>query len=82
VLLVSLGVLLSALSKPGASKSSAGPENSVEYTIGLVMLVTSLLVTGALGILQERTYERYGPVWREGVFYTVRGSGAALRDFL
>ena len=31
-----------------------------------------VVVTGMLGLLQERTYAKYGPCWREGVFYTVR----------
>ena len=35
------------------------------------MLSASLLLTGALGVMQERTYSEYGPHWREGVFYTV-----------
>lgn len=35
------------------------------------MLVTSSFLTGILGALQEQTYRKYGPCWREGVFYTV-----------
>ena len=35
------------------------------------MLTISLLLTGILGLLQEKTYTIYGPCWREGVFYTV-----------
>jgi len=36
------------------------------------MLVVSLICTGVHGALQERTYNTYGPCWRESVFYTVR----------
>lgn len=36
------------------------------------MLTVSLMLTGVLGVLQERTYTKYGPHWKEGVFYTVR----------
>ena len=35
------------------------------------MLTISSLLTGVLGMLQELTYQMYGPCWREGVFYTV-----------
>ncbi len=42
-----------------------------QYSIGIGMLVVSLLCTGILGMLQERTYRKYGPCWREGVFYMV-----------
>jgi len=34
------------------------------------MLTVSLLLTGVLGMLQEQTYIKYGPCWKEGVFYT------------
>ena len=37
-------------------------------------MTASLFLTGALGLLQERTYSVYGPYWREGVFYTVRSN--------
>lgn len=39
--------------------------------IGVLMLSISLLLSGTLGLLQEITYKKYGPCWREGVFYTV-----------
>lgn len=35
------------------------------------MLGVSSILTGILGVLQEQTYRKYGPCWREGVFYTV-----------
>ena len=36
------------------------------------MLTISLFTSGILGLLQEKTYTKYGPHWKEGVFYTVR----------
>jgi len=39
--------------------------------MGISMLVLASLATGYYGTLQEKTYTRYGPHWREGVFYTV-----------
>jgi UDP-xylose/UDP-N-acetylglucosamine transporter B4 len=39
--------------------------------MGVAILLTSLVCTGAHGVLQERTYSTYGPHWREGVFYMV-----------
>ncbi len=44
------------------------------------MLTFSLLLTGILGVLQERTYTKYGPHWKEGVFYTVCGLLASSLD--
>ncbi|KAI0704370.1 UAA transporter family-domain-containing protein [Cytidiella melzeri] len=71
VLLVTLGVTLATTSRPSSTKDTTASNIDVsQYTIGVLMLTTSLLLTGVLGILQERTYTRYGPCWKEGVFYT------------
>ncbi len=71
-----MGVIIATLSRPSASsgsrtRSSRTPEELRTYTIGIGMLVVSLFCTGLLGLLQEKTYRKYGPCWREGVFYTV-----------
>jgi len=47
-----------------------GIADASRYTVGIAMLVTSLICTAVHGALQERTYSKYGPCWREGVFYT------------
>ncbi|KAI0953812.1 hypothetical protein AcV7_007234 [Taiwanofungus camphoratus] len=75
VAVVSVGVIIATLSRPSATSTSAsGTATDVtalsEYSLGVLMLTFSLLLTGALGMLQERTYSRYGPCWKEGVFYT------------
>ncbi|KAJ7081374.1 UAA transporter [Mycena belliarum] len=75
VLLVSAGVILATLARPSSptAAKSTEPQSADElwkYTIGVSMLVTSLVLTGLFGLLQERTYKRYGPCWKEGVFYT------------
>ncbi|KAI0716000.1 UAA transporter family-domain-containing protein [Cerioporus squamosus] len=70
VAFVSAGVILATLSRPSSSKASDTPADLGRYTIGIAMLTFSLLLTGVLGVLQERTYTKYGPHWREGVFYT------------
>ncbi|KAJ6557213.1 UAA transporter [Mycena vulgaris] len=76
VLLVSAGVILATLARPSAAaaaKQTTQVQSADElrkYTIGVSMLVTSLVLTGLFGLLQERTYRTYGPCWKEGVFYT------------
>ncbi|KAK7045995.1 golgi uridine diphosphate-N-acetylglucosamine transporter [Paramarasmius palmivorus] len=72
VLIVSVGVVLATLSKSSsASTKTSAHDNLNDYAIGISMLVVSLLLTGVLGILQEKAYKKYGPCWQEGVFYTV-----------
>ncbi|KAI0641886.1 UAA transporter [Trametes meyenii] len=70
VILVSAGVVLATLSRPSSPKSSGDPPDVARYSLGVSMLTFSLLLTGILGVMQERTYTKYGPHWKEGVFYT------------
>jgi len=69
VFLVSAGVILTTFSRPSSpAKWSSG--DLEQYAIGVSMLAVSSVLTGVLGMLQEQTYRKYGPCWREGVFYT------------
>lgn len=68
--MVSVGVILATLSRPSSSKTQSSHDIR-QYTMGITMLFASLFLTGFLGLLQERTYKKYGPCWQEGVFYTV-----------
>jgi len=34
-------------------------------------MTLSLILSGVLGTLQEKTYKQHGSHWKEGVFYTV-----------
>ncbi|KAI0788817.1 UAA transporter [Abortiporus biennis] len=72
VSLVSLGVILATLSRPSPNLTNSDDDDDdfENYTFGIGMLTVSLFLTGLLGILQERTYTKYGPCWKEGVFYT------------
>ncbi|KAF8635920.1 hypothetical protein AX15_000097 [Amanita polypyramis BW_CC] len=73
VTIVSVGVILSTLSRPAPTSSSAtmkSKQDTHRYLIGVSMMVMSSVATGFLGLLQELTYEKYGPYWKEGVFYT------------
>lgn len=71
ITIVSFGALLATLSTSPSSTVSEKRIDNQRYPIGILMLVCSLLLTGILGVLQEKTYARYGPCWREGIFYTV-----------
>ncbi|KAL5513310.1 YEA4_1 [Sanghuangporus vaninii] len=62
-------VIFASLSRP-SSRAVNNADGQKEYFLGIFMLTLSLLLTGVLGVLQEQTYNKYGPCWREGVFYT------------
>ncbi|KAG5733330.1 UDP-N-acetylglucosamine transporter YEA4 [Termitomyces sp. T112] len=75
VITVTVGVVLATLSRPKATPTSSEStaqtsEDMQKYLIGVTMLATSLFLTAFLGMLQEKTYKKYGPCWKEGVFYT------------
>ncbi|KIY49992.1 UAA transporter [Fistulina hepatica ATCC 64428] len=69
VVMITTGVILATLSR-SSSKSKSSLEDAPHYVTGVALLVLSLFLTGILGLLQERTYRKYGPHWREGIFYT------------
>jgi len=69
VSLVSMGVILTTFSRP-SNPTKWSSADLQQYAIGVSMLAVSSLLTGVLGMLQEQTYRKYGPCWREGVFYT------------
>lgn len=88
VVIVTSGVIIATLSRPATATKTrvdnvtkTGPSTSTQddvtagyqYLVGIAMLTASCILTSTLGLLQERTFARYGGnAWREGVFYTVR----------
>ncbi|KAK7679474.1 hypothetical protein QCA50_017528 [Cerrena zonata] len=70
VILVTTGVILATLARPESKNHQPEDYDPEEYTQGVTMLTVSLFLTGTLGILQEKTFKKYGPCWRESVFYT------------
>ncbi|EKM50367.1 uncharacterized protein PHACADRAFT_263628, partial [Phanerochaete carnosa HHB-10118-sp] len=72
VVVVTIGVMLATIPTPSksATQDTHSNINLTEYTLGIIMLTASLLMTGVLGMLQERTYTLHGPHWQEGLFYT------------
>jgi UDP-xylose/UDP-N-acetylglucosamine transporter B4 len=75
VVIVSAGVVLATVSRPNTKSATItleSMEDTKTYIIGISMMVASSVATGFLGLLQELTYQTYGPCWKEGVFYTVR----------
>ncbi|KAL6306821.1 UAA transporter [Sparassis latifolia] len=68
VLLVTAGVLLTTLSashpkSPGTAARSTEGQSEVhvrEYATGILFMTTALFLGGFLGIVQDRTYARYG----------------------
>lgn len=66
-IMVTFGVIATTTSK--SSSSTTSQTDPKEYLLGIICLALSLLGSGLLGLLQERAFAKYGPHWKEGVFY-------------
>ncbi|KAJ3164503.1 golgi uridine diphosphate-N- acetylglucosamine transporter [Geranomyces variabilis] len=80
VSLVTLGVIAATYSsasaavevKPDADAESSASSSflSSDWIFGLGLLFLALVLSCFLGQLQQITYAKFGPAWREGLFYT------------
>ncbi|KAF5973674.1 UDP n-acetylglucosamine transporter [Fusarium bulbicola] len=69
VVLLTLGVILAAWSDAqakGTSDSSGRPA----FSTGLVILFVAQLLSAIMGLYTEATYAKYGPQWKENLFYS------------
>ncbi|QRW16508.1 hypothetical protein RhiXN_04509 [Rhizoctonia solani] len=79
VLLVTAGVALSTMSslshkrpkpKPGDEfHTTSFSSFTQDHLVGLSLLTLALVLSGLMGLAQERTYAKYGRHWQEGMFY-------------
>lgn len=77
VVLVSIGIVKSTV-----SSAPTLTQNQSDWIIGVVMLTSTVIIACFLGIMQQKTYTKYGfslhliaslfirKHWREGLFYT------------
>ncbi|KAJ1034038.1 hypothetical protein NDA18_000910 [Ustilago nuda] len=71
VVLVTLGVASSTLSSSASRESEGGDERVGQYATGVLLLFSALVLTGFMGLWQERTFKLYGNQnWRESLFYS------------
>ncbi|KAG8849159.1 golgi uridine diphosphate-N- acetylglucosamine transporter [Serendipita sp. 411] len=71
VIMVSCGVCIATLSRPTSRTSMQDDYDPVAYVKGIFVMALSLILSGILGTLQEKTFRQYGSfVWKEGLFYT------------
>lgn len=69
--MITLGVILTTLSASNKPSSTSSPTN--QYITGIGLLTTALVLSGFLGIVQDRTYAKFrtegGSPWQESMFY-------------
>ncbi|CAK7211094.1 golgi uridine diphosphate-N-acetylglucosamine transporter [Sporothrix eucalyptigena] len=71
VVLLTVGVVIAAWSD-AQSKDVAeeAAEGSVDFIIGLSILFIAQVLSSVMGLYTEETYKKYGPQWRENLFYS------------
>lgn len=79
MVLVTLGVILTTLSgakrpKPGINTNSVLDTGDIyQYLTGIALLSVALVLSGLLGVVQDRTYSKFrrggNPPWEESMFY-------------
>ncbi|TQW06770.1 UDP-N-acetylglucosamine transporter YEA4 [Cordyceps javanica] len=69
VILLSIGVIQAAWSD-AMNKSSSITASKPAFGTGLVILLTAQILSAIMGLYTEATYRKYGPQWRENLFYS------------
>ncbi|KAF7291105.1 UDP-xylose and UDP-N-acetylglucosamine transporter [Mycena indigotica] len=71
VFLVTVGVMLTTISAVDQELPVTSPSMS-KYIQGILVLTLALVLSGALGLIQDRIYSKYGreaSTWQESMFY-------------
>lgn len=71
VILLTVGVVVAAWSdaqSKGVAEEAA--EGNVEFITGLSILFIAQVLSSIMGLYTEETYKKYGPQWRENLFYS------------
>ncbi|OAA65418.1 upd-c transporter [Niveomyces insectorum RCEF 264] len=72
VILLTVGVVVAAWSdaqtKSGAAHEAA--ESGINFATGLAILFVAQVLSSIMGLYTEETYKKYGPQWKENLFYS------------
>ena len=72
VIMISIGIFICTLaSGKKVQEDAAGSVNFGEWSIGVALLTTSLILGARMGVYQEQIYTKYGKHSKEALFYTV-----------
>ncbi|KAK2045858.1 NST UDP-N-acetylglucosamine transporter [Colletotrichum somersetense] len=72
VILLTFGVITAAWSDAQSKDSSKTAERSDKpaFGTGLIILFVAQVLSAIMGLYTEETYKKYGPQWRENLFYS------------
>ncbi|KKA30536.1 hypothetical protein TD95_003369 [Thielaviopsis punctulata] len=70
VMFLTVGVITAAYSDAQSKGKADGKSGSSDFSMGLVILFVAQVLSAIMGIYTEETYKKYGPQWRENLFYS------------
>lgn len=72
VLLLTVGVITAAWSDAQSKDTSPGDskEDVPKFSTGLAVLLIAQILSAIMGLYTEETYKKYGPHWKENLFYS------------
>jgi UDP-xylose/UDP-N-acetylglucosamine transporter B4 len=69
VVLITIGIILAAWSD-AQTKGEPANDSRPAFSTGLIILLVAQILSALMGIYTDLTYEKYGPQWKENLFYT------------
>ncbi|EPE03257.1 udp-n-acetylglucosamine transporter yea4 [Ophiostoma piceae UAMH 11346] len=71
VILLTIGVVIAAWSDAQSKGVAEGAaEGNVNFITGLAILFIAQVLSAIMGLYTEETYKKYGPQWKENLFYS------------
>ncbi|KAI0882689.1 UAA-domain-containing protein [Annulohypoxylon maeteangense] len=72
VLLLTVGVVTAAWSdaQSKGTSSAESREDVPKFSTGLAVLLVAQILSAIMGLYTEETYRKYGPHWKENLFYS------------
>ena len=68
VCLITIGIIMCTFE---SAKTLENQSNFIDWSIGIVMLSTSLVLSALMGVNQERIFAKWGKHYQEALFFTV-----------
>ena len=68
VCLITIGIIMCTFE---SAKTLENQSNFIDWSIGIVMLSTSLVLSALMGVNQERIFAKWGKHYEEALFFTV-----------
>ncbi|KAJ4394262.1 golgi uridine diphosphate-N- acetylglucosamine transporter [Gnomoniopsis smithogilvyi] len=70
VMLLTFGVITAAWSDSQSKSNTDKAGSTASFNTGLVILLVAQVLSAIMGLYTEETYRKYGPQWKENLFYS------------